>query len=673
VLPELLTLWRAEPVPPSLLESSLARFVSISGAERIPMDLRNGFVLGDWTVLPLESRLVRDGESRRVRPKSMDVLLCLACASGDVVERDELLREVWGERAMSDEPLTRCIGELRRAFDDARSEPDHILTIPKRGYRLLKTPGPLPARDAVSGDAKSEPDSVLRKILNTIRKPAVAIGLIVLAVLLGVGIEKVFDRDNDQDEIVAPTAADIEHSIAVLPFVDMSEHKDQEYMGDGVAEELLNLLTKIPELRVISRSSTFSLKGSAINIQEVAEQFNVAYVLEGSVRKSGDSIRITAQLIDGDTDTHVWSEVYERELHDVFQIQDEIAQAVVSKLQLTILGQLPTSRPTDPEAYSLFLQGRYLHEQPEGDSMLRALDYYKAALEIDPDYVPAWVWLAALYDDTVNSIGLPREEVGRLAREAIRRALVIDPNDPLALGMSAVLTSAWDNDLAGAAEQMQIAINADPGNPILLRWSAIVLTGLGQHEEAVRVNEFLFERDPVGNIAKINLAATYLNAGRYDDAIRVCRIEVAVTDESSPCGSRLILAYMHAGQPESALVQLERTSSSRVYTRLAPMVMFGLGRQSDYERAMDNLVDAYEGGDVGLAYWIAYAFGYVGDADATFEWLERARDQDALTMAPNKHSFAPYRDDPRWTELMATLGTLPAELQAISFSVPPLN
>lgn len=103
------------------------------------------------------------------------------------------------------------------------------------------------------------------------------------------------------------------------------------------------------------------------------------------------------------------------------------------------------------------------------------------------------------------------------------------------------------------------------------------------------------------------------------------------------------------------------------------MVMFGLGRQSDYERAMDNLVDAYEGGDVGLAYWIAYAFGYVGDADATFEWLERARDQDALTMAPNKHSFAPYRDDPRWTELMATLGTLPAELQAISFSVPPLN
>ena len=635
------------------------------------MNLRDGFVLGKWTVLPLESRLFSDAGSRAVRPKAMDVLVRLAEADGGVVERDDLLQSIWGERAVSDEPLTRCIGELRRAFGDTRSDPGYILTIPKRGYRLLEIPRPVPGTAAVPGEPITAPaDTAFHRLFGNLHWPAVALAVPVAAVLVALIVER-FPGESVPNERAFPVPA--ERSIAVLPFADMSAEGDQAYMGDGVAEEVLNLLTKIPGLRVISRSSTFSLKGETIDVRDVSRRFGVAYVLEGSVRRSADRLRVTVQLIDGRTDAHLWSENYDRELRDIFEIQDDIAQSVVSRLELTILGDAPTSRQTDPDAYSLFLQGRYLHEQPAGDSMLRALDLYKAALEIDPEYVPAWVWLAALYDDTVNSLDLPREEVGRLARDAIQRALAIDPDDPLALGMSAVLTSGWDNDLAGAAAQMQRAIDADPGNAILLRWTAIVLTGLGRHDEAVRVNEYLFQRDPVGNITKINLAATYLNAGRYEDAVRLCQIEIALTDETSPCGSQLILAYLHAGDPDSAAVLLERRNPGRVYTRLSPMVLHALGQQAAFNRALGELESAYDDGDRGLAYWIAYTWAFAGDADAMFEWLDRARRDDVLGMAPDKHAFGRYMDDPRWSELMDLAGMSAADLRAIPFTVPPLN
>ena len=542
------------------------------------MGLRDGFALGPWTVRPLENRISGDGESSRVQPKSMDVLVCLAEARGSVVERDAIMQEVWGGRAVTDEPLTRCIGELRRALGDKPGSPGFIETIPRRGYRLLVEPivleddapkkGPS-AEDAPLADTSGHSASRFRQI-------AVALGLIVLAVLLEVVIERSLDDPpTPEPEIVSTEVAG--RSIAVLPFEDLSAARDQEYMGDGIAEELLNLLARIRDLRVISRSSSFSLKGTPIDVREVAKRFDVAYVLEGTVRTSGDRIRVTAQLIHGATDTHVWSETYERQLGDVFGIQDDIARAVVGKLQVTLLGDAPSSRATDPDAYAMFLQGRYLHENPADGSMTRSVEFYKAAVDIDPEYVPAWVWLAAAYDDTVNSSELPRDEVIALAREAIDTALAIDPDDPLALGMNGLLIEAWDRDLEAAAEQMQRAIDLDPANPILLRWLAIVLTELGRHDDAVRVAEYLFSRDPVGRITRINLAEIYMNAGRFDDAVQLCEIEVALSSEYSPCGSRLIVALLYAGNANAALEHLEVVAPSRVYTRLAPMVHYGVG------------------------------------------------------------------------------------------------
>ena len=390
------------------------------------MGLRKGFSLGPWTVRPLENRISADGDTSRIQPKSMDVLVCLAEAGGSVVERDAIMQEVWGGRAVTDEPLTRCIGELRRALGDKPGSPDFIETIPRRGYRLLVEPKPLQAADTQETTPEAAPPlaDTSGRSASRIRQAVVALALIVVAVAIEVVVERSLDGPGEPEpEIVSTEVAG--RSIAVLPFEDLSAAGDQEYMGDGIAEELLNLLARIRDLRVISRSSSFSLKGTPIDIRDVAKRFDVAYVLEGSVRTSGDRIRVTAQLIDGATDTHVWTETYEQQLDDVFAIQDDIARAVVGKLQVTLLGDAPTSRTTDPEAYAMFLQARYLHENPADGSMIRSVDFYKAAVEIDPGYVPAWVWLAAAYDDTVNSSELPRDEVIALARDAIDTALAI--------------------------------------------------------------------------------------------------------------------------------------------------------------------------------------------------------------------------------------------------------
>lgn len=632
------------------------------------MKLKTGFRLGPWTVLPLESRLQRGTDSIRVQPRSMDVLLCLAEAGGAVVEREDLLRQVWGKKAVNDEPLTRCVGELRKALGDKSSNPEYILTVPKRGYRLLQTPAEIEHEQAPKRNWFSR--------MPRLRKAAVGLGLILLAVVLEVGIERSIDGGGGEAPEIpeaAITLEDIERSIAVLPFVDMSAEQDQAYMGDGIAEELLNLLARIPDLRVISRSSSFSLRDAAIDLREVAQQFGVAYVLEGSVRTSGNRIRVTAQLVDGRTDTHVWSETYERDLDNVFAIQDAIAQGVAGKLRITILGDAPRSRPTDPDAYALFLQGRSLHEQPGGDAIIRALDFYQAALDIDPDYVPAWVWLAAAYDDVVNSIDLPREEVVQLAREAISRALDIDPEDPLALGMNAVLIQSWDHDVPRAAVQMQRALDLDPANPYLLRWSSFVFTHLGRHDEAVRVMEYLFERDPIGHITRINLASAYLSSGRFNEAVRLCEIEVALSTENSPCGWRLVLAHLYSGNAGSALELLERIGPSRTYTRLAPMVYFANEMsRPDVEQALTALMDAYEAGDGGLAYWIVNAYAFMGDEATMLAWLESTAEEGNLSMPPNTAYFSGYEDGPRFQRVLASLGMAPEELAGVALKLPPL-
>jgi len=261
-------------------------------------------------------------------------------------------------------------------------------------------------------------------------------------------------------------------SIAVLPFVDMSPNKDQEYMSDGIAEELLNLLAKIPELRVISRSSAFAFKGKEIDIPTVAVQLNVAHILEGSVRKAGNQLRITAQLIEAQSDTHLWSETYDRELVNIFEIQDEIAATVVDELKLAILGKAPTTQKIDEEAYTLVLQARYFwNRRAEGDEQ-NALEIYQRALDIDPAYAPAWAGLSVAYAVHAGKGRMDREEGLALARAAAEKSLQLDPYlSDAHVRMGQAYSRAQDKDAMRA--EYQIALELDPNNPLAIGVTAM--------------------------------------------------------------------------------------------------------------------------------------------------------------------------------------------------------
>ena len=293
-----------------------------------------------------------------------------------------------------------------------------------------------------------------------------------------------------------PGATDPDNSIAVLPFVNMSSDPEQEYFSDGLSEELLNLLAKVPELRVAARTSSFSLKGKEMQIAEIGKVLNVAHVLEGSVRKSGDQVRITAQLIRSDNGYHMWSETFDRKLDDVFSIQDEIARKVVGALKLTLLGDSPTVSEADPEAYALVLQARHFLQQRSKESLERAITMFNQALGIMPGYADAWAGLAQVYAEQALNDYRPREEGFRMSLEAAEQALASKADHAPAHAALAHV-ALFQNRIQAAARHMQTALRLEPANTNIITEAAILVELLGRPEEAIRLLKFVIKRDPV--------------------------------------------------------------------------------------------------------------------------------------------------------------------------------
>jgi TolB-like protein/Flp pilus assembly protein TadD len=324
-------------------------------------------------------------------------------------------------------------------------------------------------------------------------------------------------------------------SIAVLPFVDMSAAKDQEYMSDGIAEEILNLLAKVPQLRVISRSSAFSFKGKDIDIPGIADQLNVAYVLEGSVRKAGDQVRITAQLIEGRSDTHLWSENYDRTLDDIFAIQDEIAAQIIETLKFTLLIDSPTAASTNAEAYDQYLLGQHLMHQRTKASLEAAVQHFDRATRIDPEYAPAHAGLAiawSLLMDSGTSHGdLSLEEVVERALPAAELALRLDPK--LAEGYAAIgFVHFLKQENQEALRHFDTALEINPNYAVVYSWRGLVLTDLGRIQESFESRRTAAELDPLSIGALNNYAGALFAQGRYEESAAVLERMKAISAPS---------------------------------------------------------------------------------------------------------------------------------------------
>jgi len=464
-----------------------------------------------------------------------------------------------------------------------------------------------------------------------------------------------------------PVIAVDEKSIAVLPFVDMSPDKDQEYMSDGLAEELLNLLAKIPQLRVIARTSSFAFKGEKIEIAEIAKKLNVAHVLEGSVRKSGNQVRITAQLIRASDSSHLWSETYDRSLDDVFAIQDEISAAVVEQLKITLLGAAPKARETDPKAYALFLQARQLSHQLTPAAAGQSILLNEQVLAIDPGYAAAWVGLAQNYTFQASNGLRPIGEGYPLAREAANKALAIDADNALAFNMLGVFAMEYDNDLVAAAGYDEQALALEPTNPDVLVEASRLLRALGRLEDAIALLQYVVARDPVNPRAHYNLGILYLYTGRLGESIASFQTTQSLSPGYASALSSMGYALLLQGDAEAALLAVQQDPS--IWKQIVlPMVYHALGRTAESDAALAELIDKYE---KDAAYNIAYVLAYRSEADRAFEWLGKAVQykDPGLTDVAFTPEFSNIHDDPRWLPFLESIGRSPAQLDAIKFKV----
>jgi TolB-like protein/Tfp pilus assembly protein PilF len=459
-----------------------------------------------------------------------------------------------------------------------------------------------------------------------------------------------------------------EKSIAVLPFADMSPGKDQEYFSDGIAEELLNLLARVPELRVISRSSAFSYRGRQVTAAQVAEDLRVTHVLDGSVRKSGRKVRIAVQLIDARSDTQLWSQTWDRDLDDIFAVQDEIAAAVVSQLRLTLLGAAPKAGAVNPDAFALFLHARQLERQFTPESFEQAAALLRQSLAIDPNYAAASVTLARIYMNQVGLGSRPREEGLRLARRSVSDALAADPDFALAHASLGRMAMVFDGDLATAARHYEHALTLDSTDTETIVLAARVALHLERTALAIELLEHAAARDPINTTAHFYLGLVQVGAGHFDAAIASARRALELAPERIGAHYLIGVALLLRGEAQAALAEMQQEPEGSWRTIGLTMAYHALGRTAESDATLAEAIDRYA---TTGAYNIAYALAWRNEPDAVFDWLDRAvaaKDPGLAGIAAER-LFANVRDDPRWASFLRTIGKAPDQLATIRFDV----
>ncbi len=453
-------------------------------------------------------------------------------------------------------------------------------------------------------------------------------------------------------------------SIAVLPFADMSVKGDQEYFADGISEELLNLLAKIPNLRVISRTSAFSFKNQELEITEIAQRLSVGHILEGSVRMAGGQVRITAQLIETETDSHLWSETYDRDMKNIFVIQDDIAAAVVKELELRLLTAAPSSYETSPEAYSLYLQAGHLADQMNEQGIQRSRDLILQALEIDRNYVDAWLLLSTIYDRMVSLQISDVEEARKLSADAARKALAIAPDSADCNDQMGWIVQRDEGDLVKAAAYFQRALNLEPTNNAVIGNTALFLSTLGREDQATALTEYQVSRDPANSVAYNNLGMRYRFTGQYDKAIEAFRKALELTPGSFGANYEMAVSMLLKGDVDAAQQTIAEESSELFRKIGTAMVLHAKGQDNESAAIAKELADSY---GVPLGYYLGQIMAYRKQYDEAFYWLNAAYDAGDGEIKGNTGEplLKNLHHDPRWRELLKRMDRLPEQMDAI--------
>jgi serine/threonine protein kinase len=443
-------------------------------------------------------------------------------------------------------------------------------------------------------------------------------------------------------------------SVAVLPFADLSPQEDQAYFCDGLADELINRLTKIENLRVPARTSSFSFKGKDIDIQEIGAKLDVENVLEGSIRKSGNRLRITVQLIKADDGYPIWSERYERDMKDVFSLQDEISLAIVDKLKIKLLGgeeaELVTRHTQNPEAYNLYLRGRFFWNKRTVEDIEKAIEFYEQATKLDSNYALAYSALSDSYALLPFYTSVPPTEAFTKARLAVMKALDID--DTLAEAHSALglIKMYYDWDWEVAETELKLAVQSNPSHVTAHHWYAEYLTNMGRHEEAIAEISRALELDPLSVLINHMNAYVFYYARQYERAIQQAQKTLELDPNFDITHGTMGCAYLEMGMYEEAMSAFEKGRNNKDYRG------FGFGRAGKRDEALgilEELKEQWKQGNI-RAHSIAMIYAGMGEEELAIEWLEKCYEirEPRLVQLKVDPKFDNLRSDPRFKALL---------------------
>lgn len=607
--------------------------------------------------------LRRHGVRLRLRGQPLQVLEILLERAGDVVTREELQSRIWLADTFVDfdHSLHNAIARIREVLGDSAEKPRYIETLPRRGYRYIGTLEDVEAPNLAAATAEpalQRPDAGF----NEVRKRSLVpiLGALLLAAIFAVGLAVWATWHYIHSRAVVPPI----HSIAVLPLSNLSGDPAEEYFADGMTDQLITDLAKIGSLRVISRTSVMQYKGAKKSLPEIARELNVDAIVEGSVIRSGERVRVTAQLLRAPTDQHIWAETYDRDRGDVLKLQAEVADAIAQQVRAQITpaqrAQMRSLHTVDPEAYDFYVQGRlyFTTEYTKAESLRKAQHLFEESIRKDPDFALAYAGLADTYVYLAFAGVLPRDEASRSARKALTRALELDDTIGEAYDTLGVLSWNFDWDWDAADRAFSRAIALAPSYSCALEDRAIFLAFRGRQTEALAEIAKIDQLD-AGFSAAESESYAYYDLRDYPRLIEASRRGLLLDPKDSTQHYNLGVGYEGTGKLQEAIAEYRRaiTPDGDPHTTVALAHAYAsLGRKADAEKMLRDLERNPKAS--ASAYTMATIYAGLGENDKALQWLEKACseksfDVDRLT---SDLLLDNLRSDARFQSLLGHLG-----------------
>ena len=626
------------------------------------------YEFGPFQVDQQKLQLWRHGSIVPLPAKAAEILLVLLARSGETVTKEELMQAVWPDSYVEESNLTQNIFLLRKALGETAQDGGTIITIPGKGYRLVAEVRVVGGGEAGPA-AKEVPAPPEPVAIAAAERPAagrlrwwwlLAPGLVVIALVAGL----VWHRQEQARRRAVPERV----MLAVLPFENLTGDPAQEYFSDGMTEEMIAQLGELDpqHLGVIARTSVMHYKNGKPSLEQIGRELGVQYVLEGSVRRDADQVRITAQLIQMKDQSHLWSRRYDRELKSTLALQSEIAQQIAGEIQLALgrdrfalATEAPRRASTSYEAYDLYLRGRYFWNKRTADGFEQAIHYFQQAIAKDPGYAQAYAGLADCYVLMAAYSGVPPAEFVQQARAAAQKALQLDEGIAEAHTSLALITENYDWDWPLAEKEYRRAIELNPNYATAYQWYAEYLTWLGRFDEAARESERARELDPLSLIIAADNGMIFYYSRQYDRSITKLDA-VLEMDPNFSRGHMVRYAYVEKGQFAEALADVEKCRTQFGIVAYWSSMAYTLGRAGRAAEAQHALgeLDGLNRTQPVSPDAFSWAYAGMGDKDKALFWLNRAYAQrsNAMTVLKVEPAYDFLRGDPRFQDLIHRVG-----------------